>query len=187
MDPVKHATEVFGMVTAEVTSLKAQPDLDPLQKARVVAQLCAVAMQSLALCHADYKHANDWHMRQKLKQGAMTARVGGRRPRHAGPGRTVQPRLKITKQFRDGERPRSLSMAATAAVTQPTDTDGDGWQVPTNENYKTISIRAPAKAAETGWTPPLRSPRVGGQAPPGSRRGVEADGQRLLYIGRHGG
>ena len=52
MDPVKHATEVFGMVTAEVTSLKAQPDLDPLQKARVVAQLCAVAMQALALCHA---------------------------------------------------------------------------------------------------------------------------------------
>jgi len=69
MDPVKHATEVFGMVTAEVTSLKAQPDLDPLQKARVVAQLCAVAMQALALCHADYKHTNDWHMRQKLKQG----------------------------------------------------------------------------------------------------------------------
>src|SRR2546422_4846544 len=64
MDPVKHATEVFGMVTAEVTSLKAQPDLDPLQKARVVAQLCAVAMQALALCHADYKHANDWHMRR---------------------------------------------------------------------------------------------------------------------------
>jgi len=72
-------------------------------------------------------------------------------------------------------------------VTQPTDTDGDGWQVPTNENYKTISIRAPAKAAETGWRPPLRSPRVGGQAPQGSRRGVEADGQRFLYIGRHGG
>ena len=61
MDPVKHATEVFGMVTAEVTSLKAQPDLDPLQKARVVAQLCAVAMQALALCHADYKHANEMH------------------------------------------------------------------------------------------------------------------------------
>ncbi len=75
-------------------------------------------------------------------------------------------------------------MAATPAVTQPTDTDGDGWQVPTNENYKTISIRAPAKAAETGWRPPLRSPRVGGQAPQGSRRGVEADGQRFLYIGR---
>src|SRR5437667_8960374 len=63
--PVKHATEVFGMVTAEVTSLKARPDLDPLQKARVVAQLCAVAMQALALCHADYKHTNDWHMRQR--------------------------------------------------------------------------------------------------------------------------
>src|SRR5881275_1975049 len=28
----------------------------------------------------------------------------------------------------------------------------------------------PAKAAETGWRPPLRSPRVGGQAPQGSRR-----------------
>src|SRR5947209_16281256 len=33
---------------------------------------------------------------------------------------------------------------AGLSVTQPTDTDGDGWQVPTNENYKTISIRAPA-------------------------------------------
>src|SRR6058998_3867816 len=45
-----------------------------------------------------------------------------------GSGHLLQPRLKITKQFRDGERPRSLSMAATPAVTQPTDTDGDGWQ-----------------------------------------------------------
>src|SRR6266571_3293758 len=28
---------------------------------------------------------------------------------------------------------------AGLSVTQPTDTDGDGWQVPRNENYKTIS------------------------------------------------
>ena len=42
---------------------------ETMSKTRVVAQLCAVAMQALALCHADYKHANDWHMRQKLKQG----------------------------------------------------------------------------------------------------------------------
>ena len=83
MAPVKHATEVFGMVTAEVTSLKAQPDLDPLQKARVVAQLCAVAMQALALCHADYKARERLAYAPEAQTGAMTARVGGRRPRHA--------------------------------------------------------------------------------------------------------
>src|SRR5437773_12374895 len=36
MAPGKRATEVFGMVTAEVTSLKAQPDSVPLQQATVV-------------------------------------------------------------------------------------------------------------------------------------------------------
>ena len=68
MDTVQNATEVFGIVTAEVKSLKALPDLDPLQKARVLAQLCAVAMQAIALCEANWKACNDWQMRQTLRQ-----------------------------------------------------------------------------------------------------------------------
>ena len=68
MDTVKNATEVFNIVTTEVKTLKALPDLDPLQKARVLAQLCAVAMQAIALCEANWKTTNDWHMRQALRQ-----------------------------------------------------------------------------------------------------------------------
>ena len=68
MDTVKNATEVFNIVTTEVKTLKALPDLDPLQKARVLAQLCAVAMQAVALCEANWKATNDWHMRQALRQ-----------------------------------------------------------------------------------------------------------------------
>ncbi len=48
MDTVKNATEVFNIVTAELKTLKALPDLDPLQRGRVLAQLCAVAMQAIA-------------------------------------------------------------------------------------------------------------------------------------------
>ncbi len=68
MDTVKTATEVFNIVTTEVKTLKALPDLDPLQKARVLAQLCSVALQAVALCEANWKATNDWYMRQTLKQ-----------------------------------------------------------------------------------------------------------------------
>ena len=67
METVKNATEVFNMVMAEVKALKAL-DVDPLQKARIVAQLCSVAIQALALGEANWKAHNDWHMRQVLKQ-----------------------------------------------------------------------------------------------------------------------
>ena len=43
-------------------------DVAPLQKARIVAQLCSVAIQALALGEANWKTHNDWHMRQVLKQ-----------------------------------------------------------------------------------------------------------------------
>ena len=67
MDAVKKAAEVYDMAIAEVKSVKANPDLDPVQKSRVVAQFLGVALQALALCHADYKHTNNWHMRQMQK------------------------------------------------------------------------------------------------------------------------
>jgi len=68
MDAVQKATEVFDIVIGELKTLKAHADLEPAERARMVAQLSRVAIQALALCHADYKHANDWHMRQMLKQ-----------------------------------------------------------------------------------------------------------------------
>ena len=67
MDTVKNATEVFNVLMAEVKALKAL-DVDPLQKARIVAQLCSVAIQALALGEANWKTTNDWHMRQALRQ-----------------------------------------------------------------------------------------------------------------------
>ena len=68
MDTVKNATEVFNMVMAELKALKASPDVDPLQSGRVVAHLGSVALQAIALCEANWKTTNDWHMRQALRQ-----------------------------------------------------------------------------------------------------------------------
>ena len=68
MDTVQNATEVFNIVTAELKTLKALPDLDPLQRGRVLAQLCAVAMQAIVLCEGNWKATNDWYMRQTLRQ-----------------------------------------------------------------------------------------------------------------------
>ena len=68
MDTVQNATELLNIITTEVKTLEALPDLDPLQKARVLAQLCSVAMQAIALCEANWKATNDWYMRQTLKQ-----------------------------------------------------------------------------------------------------------------------
>jgi len=68
MDTVKNATQVWEAVTAEIKRLQDDPDLDPLQRGRVLAQLCAVAMQAIALCEGNWKATNDWYMRQTLRQ-----------------------------------------------------------------------------------------------------------------------
>jgi len=68
MDTVKNATQVWEAVTAEIKRLQDDPDLDPLQRGRVLAQLWSVAMQAIAVCQANWKACNDWHMRQALKQ-----------------------------------------------------------------------------------------------------------------------
>ena len=54
------ATEVFGMVIAEVKRLQALPDLDPLKKGKVVAEFCSVAMQAIAVGEAHLKNFNNF-------------------------------------------------------------------------------------------------------------------------------
>src|SRR3989442_9331872 len=49
-DRILTATELLDIVVTEIKTLRTHPDLDPLERGRVVAQLAGVALQTLVRC-----------------------------------------------------------------------------------------------------------------------------------------